>query len=339
MKNPTVRIAPAARRAIKTIIAAVVGVVVVQAGVSSAQSTGNFPTRALRIIVPVAAGGNVDIVARAVAQGLSERFGQQVVVENRPSASSLVGTQAVAKSPADGYTLLAIANTFVSAPAIVAAPGYDPVKDFHGVTLTCRIPMVLVVNPNLPVRNVRELIALAKAQPGAVTYATSGNGSTGHIAAEMFSRQANVKMLHIPYKGNAQSLTDLVGGQVMVMFDQVSTSVPFVNAGKLRPIGVTTRTRAAVFPDVPTIDEAGLKGYEDVTFNGIMAPTGVPRDVMERLQIEVTKVLAVPELKKRYIDRGIELAASRSPDEFSAYIKTQVENYTRIARDAGIKAD
>ncbi len=339
MKNPTVRIAPAARRAIKTFIAAVVGVVVVQAGVSSAQSTGNFPTRALRIIVPVAAGGNVDIVARAVAQGLSERFGQQVVVENRPSASSLVGTQAVAKSPADGYTLLAIANTFVSAPAIVAAPGYDPVKDFHGVTLTCRIPMVLVVNPNLPVRNVRELIALAKAQPGAVTYATSGNGSTGHIAAEMFSRQANVKMLHIPYKGNAQSLTDLVGGQVMVMFDQVSTSVPFVNAGKLRPIGVTTRTRAAVFPDVPTIDEAGLKGYEDVTFNGIMAPTGVPRDVMERLQIEVTKVLAVPELKKRYIDRGIELAASRSPDEFSAYIKTQVENYTRIARDAGIKAD
>jgi tripartite-type tricarboxylate transporter receptor subunit TctC len=199
--------------------------------------------------------------------------------------------------------------------------------------------MVLVVNPSLPVRSVKELIALAKAQPGAVTYATSGNGSTGHIAAEMFSRQANVKMLHIPYKGNAQSLTDLVGGQVMIMFDQVSTSVPFVNAGKLRPIGVTTRTRAAVFPDVPTIDEAGLKGYEDVTFNGIMAPTGVPRDVMERLQSEIAKVLAVPELKKRYADRGIELAASRTPEEFSAYIKTQVENYTRIARDAGIKAD
>ena len=320
-------------------VAAAAGLLAMQSGVASAQSTGNYPTRALRIIVPVAAGGNVDIVARAVAQGLGERFGQQVVVENRPSASSLVGTQAVAKSPADGYTLLAIANTFVSAPAIVSAPGYDPVKDFQGVTLTCRIPMVLVVNPSLPVRNVKELIALAKAQPGAVTYATSGNGSTGHIAAEMFSRQANIKMLHIPYKGNAQSLTDLVGGQVMIMFDQVSTSVPFVNAGKLRPIGVTTRTRAAVFPDVPTIDEAGLKGYDDVTFNGIMAPTGVPRDVMERLQIEIAKVLAVPELKKRYADRGIELAASRTPEEFSAYIKTQVENYTRIARDAGIKAD
>lgn len=315
------------------------GIVVAHAGVASAQSSGNFPARALRIIVPVAAGGNVDIVARAVGQGLSERFGQQVVVENRPSASSLVGTQAVAKAPADGYTLLAIANTFVSAPAIVSAPGYDPVKDFHGVTLTCRIPMVLVVNPNLPVHNVRELIALAKAQPGAVTYATSGNGSTGHIAAEMFSRQAKVKMLHIPYKGNAQSLTDLVGGQVMIMFDQVSTSVPFVGAGKLRPIGVTTRTRAAVFPDVPTIDESGLKGYEDVTFNGIMAPAGVPREILERLQTEIAKVLAVPELKKRYADRGIELAASRTPEEFSAYIKTQVENYTRIAHDAGIKAD
>ncbi len=300
---------------------------------------GTFPARALRIIVPVAAGGNVDIVARAIAQGLSERVGQQVIVENRPSASSLVGTQAVAKAAADGYTLLAIANTFVSAPAIVSAPGYEPVKDFTGVTLTCRIPMVLVVNPSLPVRSVKELIALAKAKPGAVTYATSGNGSTGHIAAEIFSRQAGVKMLNIPYKGNAQSLTDLVGGQVMIMFDQVSTSAPFVNAGKLRPIGVTTRTRSALFPDVPTIDEAGLKGYEDVTFNGIMAPTGVPRDAVERLHAEIAKVLAVPELKKRYLERGIELDASRTPDEFTAYIKSQVENYARIARDAGIKAD
>ena len=321
------------------VITAACGLIALQSGLAHAQATGNFPARALRIIVPVAAGGNVDIVARAVAQGLGERVGHQVVVENRPSASSLVGTQAVAKSPADGYTLLAIANTFVSAPAIVSAPGYDPVKDFAGVTLTCRIPMVLVVNPGLPVRSVKELIALAKARPGAVTYATSGNGSTGHIAAEIFSRQAGVKMLHIPYKGNSQSLTDLVGGQVMIMFDQVSTSAPFVNAGKLRPIGVTTRTRSALFPDVPTIDEAGLKGYEDVTFNGIMAPAGVPRDALERLQSEIAKVLAVPELRKRYLERGIELEASRTPDEFSAYIKSQVENYARIARDAGIKAD
>jgi tripartite-type tricarboxylate transporter receptor subunit TctC len=324
---------------IRILITAACGLIALHAGTAHAQATGNFPARALRIVVPVAAGGNVDIVARAVAQGLGERVGHQVVVENRPSASSLVGTQAVAKSPADGYTLLAIANTFVSAPAIVSAPGYDPVKDFTGVTLTCRIPMVLVVNPALPVRSVKELIALAKARPGAVTYATSGNGSTGHIAAEIFSRQAGVKMLHIPYKGNSQSLTDLVGGQVMIMFDQVSTSAPFVNAGKLRPIGVTTRTRSALFPDVPTIDEAGLKGYEDVTFNGIMAPIGVPRDALERLQSEIAKVLAVPELRKRYLERGIELEASRTPDEFSAYIKSQVENYARIARDAGIKAD
>jgi tripartite-type tricarboxylate transporter receptor subunit TctC len=316
---------------------AAAAVLALQSGPLYAQ--GNFPSRAVRIIVPVAAGGNVDIVARAIAQGLSERVGQQVLVENRPSASSLVGTQVVAKAPADGYTLLAIANTFVSAPAIVSAPGYDPVKDFTGVTLTCRIPMVLVVNPSFPVRSVQELIALAKAKPGAITYATSGNGSTGHIAAEIFSRQAGVKMLNIPYKGNAQSLTDLVGGQVMIMFDQVSTSAPFVNAGKLRPIGVTTRTRSALFPDVPTIDEAGLKGYEDVTFNGIMAPAGAPKEAVERLHTEFAKVLAVPELRKRYLERGIEIDASRTPEEFTAYIKAQVENYSRIARDAGIKAD
>lgn len=304
-----------------------------------AQSTGNFPARAVRIIVPVGAGGTVDMTARVVAQGLTERMGQQVIVENRPGASSLVGTQAVARAPADGYTLLAMANTFVSTPAVVAAPGYDPIKDFTGVTQACRVSMVLVVNPALPVRSVKELIALAKAQPGAVSYASSGNGSTHHIAAEIFSAQTGVKMLHIPYKGSAQSLIQLVGGQVMIFFDQVSTSAPFVESGKLRPIGVTTRTRSALFPGVPTIEEAGLPGYEYVTFIGLMAPAGVPRDALARLHSEITQVLAVPELRKRHLERGIELETSRTPDEFTAYIKSQVEIAARIARAAGIKPE
>ncbi len=323
----------------KTLVGAAGVLFALQAVTVYAQATGNFPARTVRIIVPVGAGGTIDMTARIVAQGLSERIGQQVIVENRPGASSLVGTQAVAKSPADGYTLLAMANTFVSTPAVVSAPGYDPVKDFAGVTRACRVPMVLVVNPSLPVRSVKELIALAKAQPGAISYASSGNGSTHHIAAEIFSAQTGVKMLHIPYKGSAQSLIQLVGGQVMIFFDQVSTSAPFVESGKLRPIGVTTRTRSALFPDVPTIEEAGLAGYEYLTFIGIVAPAGVPHDTLARLHSEITKVLAVPELRKRYLDRGIELEASRTPEEFTAYIKSQVEISARIARDAGIIPD
>jgi tripartite-type tricarboxylate transporter receptor subunit TctC len=306
---------------------------------SAQPSAPQYPTKPVRIIVPVAAAGNVDIVARTFAQRFSESFGHQVIVDNRPGASSLVGTQMVAKSPPDGYTLLAMANTFASAPGIVTNPGYDPVKDFVGVTQTCRIPMVLVVNPNLPVHSVKELIALAKKQPGELSYATSGSGSTGHIAAEMFSRQAGVKMLHVPYKGNSQSLIDLIGGQVMVMFDQISTSTPHIRANKIRPLAVTTRTRAPIFPNLPTVDEAGLRGFEDVTFNGLMAPAGTPAAILNRLHAEVAKGVKLPEIRKRFDDQGIELVASATPEAFTAYIKAEVEKYAKLAKEAGIKAD
>jgi tripartite-type tricarboxylate transporter receptor subunit TctC len=298
-----------------------------------------YPVKPVRIIVPVAAGGNVDIVARTLAQRFSESLGHQFIVDNRPSASSLVGTQLVAKSPPDGYTLLAVANTFASAPGIVASAGYDPVKDFAGVTLTARIAMVLDVNPSLPAHSVKELIALAKKRPGELSYASSGTGSTGHIAAEMFCRQAGIRMLHVPYKGNAQSLVDLIGGQVMVMFDQISTSMPHIRAGKIRPLGVTTRTRAALFPEIPTIDEAGVSGFEDVTFNGLVAPAGTPSAALNRLHAEVAKAVKMPDIRKRFDDQGIELAASASPDAFTAYIKSESAKYARLAKEAGIKAD
>jgi tripartite-type tricarboxylate transporter receptor subunit TctC len=298
-----------------------------------------YPVKPVRIIVPVAAGGNVDIVARTLAQKFGESFGHPVIVDNRPSASSLVGTQLVAKSPPDGYTLLAIANTFASAPGIVGNPGYDPVKDFVGVSQTARIPMVLVVNPSLPVRSVQELIGLAKKRPGELSYASSGTGSTGHIAAEMFSRQAGIRMLHVPYKGNAQSLVDLVGGQVMVMFDQLSTSSPHIRASKLRPLGVTTRTRAPLFPEIPTIDEAGVQGFEDVTFNGLMAPAGTPNAILTRVHAEVAKAVKLADVRKRFDDQAIELAASPTPEAFTAYIKAEAAKYTRLAKDAGIRAD
>ena len=298
-----------------------------------------YPDRAIRIIVPLSAGGNVDIVARTVAEQLSRGFGQPVVVENRPGASSLVGTQFVAKSAPDGYTLLAMANTFATVPLIVAHPGYDPLKDFTGVTLTCLVPQVLVANSALPARTVKELIALARARPGGISYASAGNGSTGHMAAELFNSQAGVKMLHVPYKGNSQALVDVISGQVMMMYDQVSTSAAYIKAGKLQALAVTSLKRSPLLPDVPTVDESGLSGYEDITFNGLMAPAGTPREVLARLNEAVANAVRVPDLRNRFLERGIELTASASPEEFTGYVRMEIEKKSRLAREAGMKAE
>ncbi len=297
-----------------------------------------YPSRPIRLVVPLVPGGNLDIVARAVAQRLGEGLGQQIIVENRPGASSLVGTQFVGKAAPDGYTLLAIANTFTSVPAVIANPGYDPVKDFTGVTMTCKVAQVLVINPSLPVKSIKDLVALAKARPGELSYASSGNGSTGHFAAELFNQKAGLKMLHVPYKGNAQALVDIIAGQVMMMYDQVSTSSPLVRAGKLRALAVTSSTRSSLFPDLPTIDEAGVKGYEAITFNGLLAPAGTPREILSRLQGEVAKIVAVPALRNNFLERGVELTASTSPDEFTTYIRNEVMANAKLARNAGITA-
>ena len=307
-------------------------------GGAGAQSPA-YPAKPVRIVVPLAPGGNVDLVVRAYAQQISESIGQQIVVENRPGASSLVGTQYVAKTAADGYTLLAIANTFATVPSIVSNPGYDPFKDFAAITLTCLVPQVLVVTPALPVRTLKELIALAKARPGELSYATSGPGGTGHMAAELFSRQVGIKMLHVPYKGNSQAIVDVIGGQVMLMFDQVSTSEPYVKAGKLRGLAVSSRTRSPLFPNLPTIDEAGAKGFEDITFNGLMAPAGTPREMRVRILQEVTKAAASPKLRDRFIERGVELKASPSPEEFAAYVKAEFDKKAKLAREANIRLD
>ncbi len=307
--------------------------------VALAQSTADYPHRAIRIIVPVAAGGNVDLVARTLADPISKNLGQPVLVENRAGASSLVGTQFVAKSAPDGYTLLAVANTFATVPSIVANPGYDPLTDFAGVTLTCLVPQVLVVNPAFPAQSVKELVALAKSQPGKISYASSGNGSTGHMAAELFNRQAGVTMLHVPYKGNSQALIDVISGQVAMMYDQVSTSTPHVRAGKLRALAVTSLKRSPLLPDVPTVDEAGVPGYEDITFNGLVAPAGTPRDILLRLNRAVAEAVRAPDLYNRFIERGVELKASASPEEFTGHIRAEFEKKGRLAREAGIKPE
>jgi tripartite-type tricarboxylate transporter receptor subunit TctC len=304
-----------------------------------AQSPVDYPSRSIRIVVPLAAGGNVDIVARTMAEQISKSLGQAVLVENRPGASSLVGTQFVAKSAPDGYTLLAIANTFATVPSLVLNPGYDPLKDFTGITLTCLVPQVLIVNPAFPAQSVRELIALARAQPGKISYASSGNGSTGHMAAELFSRQAGVKMLHVPYKGNSQALVDVIGGQVNMMFDQVSTSAPQIKAGKVRALAVTSLKRSPLLPELPTADEAGLPGFEDITFNGLVAPAGTPREILSRVNRAVAEAVRTPDLYKRFLERGVELVASASPEDFTAYVKAEFEKKGRLARETGIKPD
>ncbi len=305
----------------------------------AAGQTGPYPNKVVRIINPLAAGGNVDIVARGVAEQMSKLLGQQVLVENRPGASALVGTQYVKSQPADGYTLLAIANTFARVPAIVQNAGYDPLKDFTGVSQTCDIPMVLVVNPSLPVKNLKEFISLAKKRPGELTYGSSGNGATGHIAAEMLSQHVGIKLMHIPYKGNAPATTDLVGGHIMLMFDQVSTSAGYIKSGRLRALGVTSKKRSPLFPDLPTIDESGIKGFEDTTFNGLVAPAGTPRPVLEKLRDAVVKAVAVPALQNRFDGLGIPLVASASLDDYNAYLRRHVEDFAKLAKTAGLKAN
>jgi tripartite-type tricarboxylate transporter receptor subunit TctC len=299
----------------------------------------DYPSKPIRLIVPVAAGGNQEITARAVAEEMSKGLGQQIIVESRPSSSALIGTQLVAHAAPDGYTLLSVSTTFARAPVLVASAGYDPVKDFAGVSLISRIPLVLVVNPTILASSVAELIALAKAKPGELSYATSGIGSTGHVAQEVFNRMAGISMLHVPYKGNAQALVDLLGGQVGVMFDQLSTSLPHVRSGKLRALGVSSRTRSPLLPEVPTIDESGLKGFEDVTWNAILAPAATPRPIIERLHREIVRAVAVPQLRARFLDRAIELAASSSPEEASAYVKSEVAAFAKLAKETGLKAE
>jgi len=307
-----------------------------------APATGHaqrYPSKPVRIIVPYAPGGNVDLIARAIAPGVGGALGQQIIVENRPGSSALVGTHLVAKSTSDGYTLLAMANTFAVVPSIVSEPGYEPLRDFTAITLTCLVPQVLVVNTALPVRSVQQLIALARSHPGEMSYASSGVGATGHMAAELFNRQVGVKMLHVPYKGNAQAIVDVISGQVTMMFDQVSTSSPHVKAGKLRALAVTSLKRSPLFPNVPTIDESGAPKFEDITFNGLVAPSGTPREILIRIRDGVAKAVADPALRGRFLERGVELVASASPEEFTALIRTEFSKKAKLARDAGIKIE
>ena len=309
---------------------------------SVAGAADTYPTKPVSVIVPVAAGGNLDLVARAMAQELSSSTGQQFLVENRPSASSLVGSQYVARAKPDGYTLLIVHSTFATAPSLLKNANYDPVKDFAGVSQTCWLPLILDVRPTLPVKSVQELIAYVRANPGKLTVAHAGLGTSGHMAWELFNQRlgGDLKVVQVPYKGSAPALMDLIGGQVDLSFDTFSTSIQHVKAGKVRALGLAGGKRSPIFPDMPTVAEAaGLPGYNPSIFNGISAPAGTPRDVLVYLQREIAKAVQKPEIRDRFQALGVDLTASESPEQFDEFMKQQVAHLSKLVRDAGIKPE
>ena len=317
-----------------------VACVVTVAGLISAPGAlaQKYPEKAVRIVVPFAAGGGTDIIARIIAQKLAEEWGRNVVVDNRPGGGTVIGSELVARSTPDGYTLLLTANPHSSNPALVAKLPYDTARDFAAVTMTASAPLLLVVHPTLPARTVQELIAYAKARPNQLTYASSGNGGPQHLAGELFKYMAGVAMLHVPYKGGAPALTDLLGGQVQLSFASLLTSLPHIRAGKLRALGLTGSQRLEANPEIPTVAEAGVPGFEYLTWYGVFAPGGTPRPLIAKIQGDMTRALANPEVKERLARDGVQ-AVGNKPDEFDAFVKKEIEKVTKLVRMAGIKPD
>jgi tripartite-type tricarboxylate transporter receptor subunit TctC len=270
-------------------------------------------------VVPYPPGGPTDIVARVVAQKLSEQLGQQFIIDNRPGAGGNTGAELVARSPADGYTLVVATTAHAINPSLFKNLGYSLSKDLAPVSLLTSGPLVIVANPSLPAKNVAELIALAKAKPGELNFASSGNGQSTHLSAELFASMAGVKMNHIPYKGSAPALTDTMGGQTQLMFDTMLSAMPHVKGGKLKALAVTSATRSPVAPDVPTVAESGLPGYEAIAWNGLLAPAHTPPDVLARLSTALKKVLAAPDVKDKFEAQGF-AATWNSPEDFGRFM-------------------
>ena len=295
-----------------------------------------YPAKAVRLVVPFAAGGSTDIIGRTVGQKLSEIWGQPVVVDNRPGGSTVIGTDVVAKSPPDGYTLLVTPAPFTIVPGLISKLPYDPAKAFEPITLVNTTPLVVIVNPSVPAKNVKELIALAKRKPGALNFGSSGSGGTNHLAGELFNTMAGVKMVHIPYKGNAPALTDLVGGHVDLLFNGLTSAMPLIRSGKARVLAVTSLKRTTSLPEVPTLDELGLRGFQAVAWNGLSAPARTPKEVIAKVNADVVKVVHTPELVERLKAEGSDPVGS-TPAEFAAFLREEIARWTKVIQFAGVK--
>ncbi len=312
-----------------------IGVLLAAAALVAPAAAQTYPTRPVRLVVAVAPGGNLDMVGRAAAQALAEGLGRPVIVENRPGANSTIGADYVARSAPDGYTLLMCAATLLIGPRMMAHPPFDPTRDFAGVSQITTLPQMLVVHPSLPIRDTKELIAFAQARPGEINYATSGNGSGSHMAMELFMRQAKVRLTRIPYNGDGPALVNLIGGQVPVKFDNLSTSIGHVRAKRLRALGVTTPKRTELLPEVPAISET-LPGFEASIFNGMVAPAGTPTDILARLHGEIVKFVQSPASRSRFAQLGVELQASPSPEHFTAFLRAEYARFSKLIEEAGI---
>jgi tripartite-type tricarboxylate transporter receptor subunit TctC len=304
-------------------------------GTAQAQGdTANYPSAPIKLIVPFAPGGFTDVVARLLAEKLTPVLGQPVVVENRMGAGSTIGTDYVAKSAPDGYTLALVSTTHVIGPWLYAKLPYDAIKSFAPITKLVDSPYVLVVNPKIPAKNLNELVALAKSQPGKLDYASSGNGSSQHLAAALFATMTDIKINHVPYRGSGQALNDIIGGQVSMGFLGVTAALPQIAAGRLRALAVTTLQRSVDLPDVPTLDEAGVKGYEATIWLGLLAPAGTPKPVLDKLHDATAKVMQEPEARKALATAGLTLSLS-SESQFGALLKSESAKWGKVVKDTG----
>jgi tripartite-type tricarboxylate transporter receptor subunit TctC len=298
----------------------------------------SYPAKPIRLVVGVPAGGTNDVVARLVAQKMSAQLAQQIIVDNRAGANGNIGAELVAKSPPDGYTLF-MASIGVSSihPSLYSKMPFDTLRDFAMISQLTSIPQIIVVHPSVPVKDVKQLIAYAKAKPGQLTFA-GGTGSSAHLAGELFKSMARVDMLHVPYKGSAPALIDLLGGQVAIVFDQIVTSLPHVRSGKLRALAVTTLRRSSVAPEIPTVSESALPGYSITTWHGLIAPIATPRDIISRLSSETAKALESAEIKEKFLAQGAEPTPS-TPEQFRAFIKSETDKWASVVKAAGLKPE
>lgn len=319
---------------------AIVFALVFAAGGAPGIATGQaYPSKPIRLVVPFPPGGSLDVVARAIGQKLTEAWGQPIVIDNRPGAGGNIGADLVAKSAADGYTILEGAlSTHAVNVSLYGKMPYDPVRDFAPITLVAVTPNVLVVNPSFPVNSVSELIAYAKAHPGKLSFGSGSNGSAGHLAGELFKSEAGVDMVHVPYKGGAPALQALLAGDTQLMFDNLANSTPQLKAGKLKALAVTTAKRSTLAPELPTLAETGLPGFDIYTWWGFMAPAGTPKEIVAKWNAEVRRILGTPEMKQFFAQQGAEPAPT-TPEQFAALIESEIPKYAKIVKASGAKVD
>ena len=315
-------------------------VLVALAAAANLAAAQGWPSKPVRLIVPYPPGGPVDISARLLAAKLQESLGQPVVAENRPGAGGNIGVELTAKSAPDGYTLVmsAIATLAIN-PSLYASLPYDPLKELRHVTLLVQVPNVLIVANDLPAKNVKELIALAKARPGKLDFGSGSTGSTGHLAGEMFKMLTGTYLVHIPYKGSAPALADMMAGRIHLMFDNLASALPSIKSEKVRALAVTTQSRSSFLPELPTLDEAGLKGFDMTTWWGVSAAAKTPQPIVERLSAEILKAMDAPDFKERLRGMGSEAPAIRTPEQFTSFISYELRTYTELVKRSGAKAD